>query len=127
MLSERQESLLKNRNLAININPHIASIFQTLKWLQVFFKFIILIPAGRGKSHFLLRKNVLRKEREEKEAAEEEKKKELDYIVALKEQIERLNEELITKEIVIEDFEKDQAILRDLYEHGIIDENGNVL
>ena len=95
--------------------------------MQVFFKFIILIPSGRGKSHFLLRKNVLRKEREEKEAAEEDKKKELDSIVALKEQIERLNEELITKEIVIEDFEKDQAILRDLYEHGIIDENGNVL
>ena len=73
-----------------------------------------------GKSHFLLRKNVIRKEKEEKEAAEEEKKKELDSIITLKEQIERLNEKLITKEIVIEDFAKDQAILLDLYEHEII-------
>ena len=88
---------------------------------------IILISASRGKSQFLLWKNAFKKEREQKDAAEEEKKKELDSVVALKEEIDQLNNELIAKEVIIEDFEKDQIILHNLYERGIIDENGNIL
>ena len=88
---------------------------------------IILISASRGKSHFLLRKNALKKEREQKNAAEEEKKTELDSVVSLKEEIDQLNNELNAKEVIVEDFEKDQIILRNLYERGIIDENDNIL
>ena len=77
------------------------------------------------KSHSLLKKNALRKEREQKKAAVEEKK-ELDYIVSLKEQIDKINGELIAKEVIIEDL-KSQIILRDLYERETIDSYENTL
>ena len=51
MVSERQTSLLK-KNLAININPYIAIVLQNSKIVAGIFRFIILILASIGNSHF---------------------------------------------------------------------------
>ena len=98
-----------------------------LKWLQVGVIFVILVLASRGRSHYLLRKNVLKKEKERRQAAEIERKEESHSIDSLKEQISKMKDELFLKEVEIEDFAKDQSILCDLYERGIIDERRNVL
>ena len=98
-----------------------------LKWLQVGIIFITLVSVSLVRSHYLLRKNVLRKEKEERHAAEILRKEELDSIDSLKEQIDKLNNELFAKEVEIEDLAKDQSILHDLFERRIIDEHGNIL
>ena len=98
-----------------------------LKWLQVGIIFITLVSVSRGRSYYLLRKNVLKKEKEERHAAEILRKEELDSIDSLKEQIDKLNNKLFAKEVEIEDLAKDQSILHDLFEFGIINEHGNIL
>ena len=83
--------------------------------------------ASKGKSHLFLKKNILRKERERNEEEELERKEELDSIPLFQNKIRELEEDLAEKNKEIENLEKDQDILRDLYECGIIDANGNLI
>ena len=83
--------------------------------------------ASKGKSHLLLKKNILCKERERKEEEELERKEELYSIPLFQNKIRELKEDLAEKNKEIENLERDQDILRDLYERGIIDANGNLI
>ena len=83
--------------------------------------------ASKGKSHLLLNKNILRKERERKEEEELERKEELDSIPLFQNKIRELEEDLAEKNKEIENLERDQNILRNLYERDIIDANGNLI
>ena len=51
--------------------------------------------------------------------------KNLDFIPALLDQIEDLKEALYRKEDEMKTFEEDAAILKDFYEKGYIDRDGN--
>ena len=82
---------------------------------------------SKGKSHLLLKKNILRKERERKEEKELERKEELDSIMSFQNKINELKEDLAEKSKQIDILKADQDILRDLYERGIIDANGDVI
>ena len=82
---------------------------------------------SKGKSHLLLKKNILPKERERKEEKELERKEELDSIMSFQNKINELKEDLAEKSKEIDILKADQDILHDLYERGIIDANGDVI
>ena len=79
----------------------------------------------KGRSHHLLKKALLKKKHDALMETEATNKKHLETIPALCEQIEDLKEALYRKEEEMKRFEDDAAILKDLYEKGIIDSNGD--
>ena len=87
----------------------------------------ISVLVAPGRSHQLLRKNVIRKNREMREARDKEKEEELASIPGFVVEIDNLRQELEVKEREIELLMADRDILKDLYEKGVIDDKGNLL
>lgn len=81
----------------------------------------------KGRSHYLLRKAITKKERDKVKAETKAKEELLKSIPNLKEEIEELRKELMVKQRDIERLETDRLILSDLYEKRIIDSQGNLL
>ena len=77
--------------------------------------------------HLLLKKNILRQERERNEEKELEIKEELDSILSIQNKINKLKEDLSEKSKEIEILKVNQDILRDLYGLGVIDATCNVI
>ena len=67
------------------------------------------------------------KQRQAKEEEEKEKQEALDSISELRSEIYFLKTELDIKQLELEQFTRDQGILHDLFEKGIINENGGLL
>ena len=97
------------------------------QWYQVCNLFYSLSAVTKGKSHNLLRKKLLRDEKEQANRIEKEKNDELKAVDALQEEVNNLKEELKQRDYELEKIENDQKILHTLYKDGVIDEHGNLL
>ena len=75
----------------------------------------------------MLKKKLLRDQKEERNRIEEEKEQALLTIEPMKEKIMELKNELQEKEKELNEFNKDSEILRNLFERGVIDIDGNPL
>jgi uncharacterized protein YlxW (UPF0749 family) len=98
-------------------------------WSQVFIS-IFVIPniASRGRSHYLLKSS--RKEEENRAMQVEEKAKEREHqaqVSGLENEIHALQNELKDADEKMEKMKKNSDILSDLFEKGIIDDNGNLI
>ena len=81
----------------------------------------------KGKSHHLLKKTINRKKKDLVKNQEAENHRLLESIPDMTGKIEDLKKELAEKEEKIERYMGDADILRDLYNRGIIDLNGNLI
>ena len=75
----------------------------------------------------MLKRAIIRKEKLRARTREEETKEILDSVPDLKEEIKTLNKEIVDQQIKIEQAKTDQEILRNLYDLGYIDAEGNIL
>ena len=94
VLSIRENSLLEKRNLTIDINPRVASIFKSSQMVANRLISCYAYLATKGKSHHLLRKKLMRDKKQEKELIESQKNDALNTITPLQETIEDLKKEL---------------------------------
>ena len=69
----------------------------------------------------------MRKEKEAKDAEAENMKENAESIPSLANEIEDLKNEILLRDAEIDRFEKERLILKNLYDKGIIDGEGNVL
>ena len=74
-----------------------------------------------------MKKKLLKDEKNKRNQIEKEKEQAIDSIAPLKETIEDLEKELNEKERELEIFSKDSDMLRNLFERGVIDIDGNPL
>ena len=81
----------------------------------------------KGRSHHLLKEAINRKEKDLVKKQEVENHRLLESIPDLTGKIEDLKKELVEKDEKIEQYMGDVDILRDLYNRGIIDLNGNLI
>ena len=75
----------------------------------------------------MLKRAITRKEKLRARTREEETKEILVSVPDLKEEIKTLNKEIVDQQIKIEQAKTDQEILRNLYDLGYIDAEGNIL
>ena len=80
---------------------------------------------AKGRSHRLLRKALIKHEKDKKAETLLKDKQMLKLIPSLREEIEELKHMLIEKDRKIEEYSEDTDILKRLYEDGIIDINGD--
>ena len=97
------------------------------QWLQVSSMSAYHSIVNKGRSHKLLRKYLLRKEKEKKISDAEIVKQDLDSIPNLMNEITDLKNEIMLRDAQIDRLEEDRTILKDLFEKGVIDEEGNLL
>ena len=69
----------------------------------------------------------MRKEKEAKDAEAASMKENAESIPSLVNEIEDLKNEILLRDAEIDRFEKERLILKNLYDKGIIDGEGNVL
>ena len=127
VLKRRVGHMLKKHNLIINVDSRMASIINSSQMVAGRLVHFISIIVSKGRSHHLLRKKLLRDQREEKNKIEEEKEQALLSITPMRREIDELKQELQNKEKELMEFNKDSEILRSLYERGVIDLDGNPL
>ena len=82
---------------------------------------------NKGRSHRLLRKSLLRKEKEVKAAEAAREKEDREFIPSLMNEINDLKNEFMQRDVEIDSFETNRLILKDLFDKGIIDGEGNAL
>ena len=80
-----------------------------------------------GRSNFLLRKAITRKERLQKDEEDKHNDEILKNVPRLERQIEDLKKEVLEQKYELERNEEERVILQKLYDQGYIDEDGNVL
>ena len=127
VLKRREGHMLKKHNLIINVDSRMANIINSSQMVAGRLVHFISIIVSKGRSHHLLRKKLLRDQREEKDKIEEEKEQALLSITPMRREIDELKQELQNKEKELMEFNKDSEILRSLYERGVIDLDGNPL
>ena len=86
---------------------------------------IYLVKSGR--SHYLLKRSITNKKKEQQRFEQEQKELMLISSDTLKDQIKLLKSELLEKEKLINDHQNDSRILKDLFNKGFIDQDGNVI
>ena len=96
-----------------------------VKWCLVLHYFTKTCLVKKGRSHLLLRKCFIKREKELRAEQKEKDLQLLNSIPSLTEQIEDLKKELQEKEKKLEKYMEDSDILRKLYQDGHIDEHGN--
>ena len=69
----------------------------------------------------------MRKEKKAKDAEAERMKENAESILSLVNEIEDLKNEILLRDAEIDRFEEERLILKNLYDKGIIDGEGNVL
>ena len=75
----------------------------------------------------MLRRAITRKKKLRAKVKELETKEILDSVPDLKNEIEILNNEIVDQQIIIEKAKADWEILKELYDKGYIDAEGNIL
>ena len=80
-----------------------------------------------GRSNFLLRKAIARKEKLQKDEEDKHNDEILKNVPRLERQIEDLKKEVLEQKYELERNEEEWVILQKLYDQGYIDEDGNVL
>ena len=98
-----------------------------LRWLLVCSLNTDQNIVNKGRSHKLLRKYLLRKEKEQKIFDEARDKECIESIPSLMNEINDLKNEIMLKDEEIFRLEEDQSILKNLFDKGVIDGEGNVL
>ena len=127
VLKRRESQMLKKHNLTINVDSRMADIINSSQMVAGRFAHYLTKLVSKGRSHHLLRKKLLRDQREEKNKIEEEKEQALLSITPMRREIDELKQELQNKEKEVMEFSKDSEILRSLYDRGVIDLDGNPL
>ena len=88
---------------------------------------IILLLVTKGGSNFLLRKAVTRKQMLADKAKKREDEETLKNVPGLPMQIDDLNKEIRVQQYEIEKNESERQILKQLYDKGYIDNEGNII
>ena len=127
----REESIIKKHSMEITVNPRIADALNKSSMLSSIISFIYFTIAQRGRSHLLLRDQEEEKTvKGLKKIADNHKQRyneiweENDY---LKGEIEKLGDELERRRNEMLDEDKNRELLSELYEKGVIDEDGNII
>ena len=105
----------------LQISFVIAKLYQVLLFIS------ILHVVHKGRSHQLLRKAVLKKEKEQKNLEELNKNEQLKSIPYLQKEIHDLKKELTDKDKELELYEKDAELLKELHRQGYIDDDGKFI
>ena len=126
-MNKREVQMLKKSNTIVKMNSKIAKIFKNSHNVSGFLLTSLLCLVEKGKSHMLLRKAILQDQRTANKNKEKELKDVADLVPELKNEINKLAEELDAKDKNIEEYEKQRLMLAKLYEVGVIDEDGNLI
>ena len=123
VLAKREDSMLE-KNLAININSEIADISRNSRMVtgmvfifNFFYSLTLKISLFTQKEHPF-------KKWEIKEIKQKEEEEKIDSNIMLHKEIDELRDEFVVKEREIEHLQADRAILVELYDLGLIDEQG---
>ena len=90
VLKEREDMMLKKRNLSINIDSRIAEIFKSSKMVASILKLSLTFIVSNGRSNHLLRKKLLRDKKEERNRAQIDQEIVLGTIPLMRREIEEL-------------------------------------
>ena len=126
-MHNREEHILKEKNIVMKMDQRIARIFQHSQNVSGKHNCFTSGTVEKGKSHKLLRKALLKDEKEDKKREIEEAKDQVSSIPGLISEIDQLRAEIQLKTEKIEVDEKDQDILSKLFDMGIIDANGDLI
>ena len=113
----RKQELIKNQNLVINAKPEFIDIFQKSQ----------VVSLMKGRSHFLTRMPRITKDKQTIQDLEEEKGEYDSKVINLIEEIEALRGKIQQLEANQIDNDDNAEKLSNLYELGVIDENGNLI
>ena len=127
VMNKREEQILKKSNIIIKMNSKIAKIFKNSHNVSGILLISLLCLVEKGKSHMLLRKAILQDQRAARKNQEKELKDVADLVPELRSEINKLAEELDAKDKKIEEYEKHSGMLAELFEIGVIDEDGNLI
>ena len=127
-LEEREADMLKKHNLIMEVDMDFADIFNSSSMVsQVININPNLYIVQKGRSHQLLRKIIVKREKDQKEQEGKHQKELLESLPHLKEEISNLKDEIASKDKNLDRFNQDAGILEELYRKGVIDENGNLI
>ena len=128
-IKEREQYILKNKSLEFQVDPRIVKAVEKSSMLSsnIFTSFFNL--ASKGRSHLLLRdleeeKTVKGLKRIKNQQSIQINEAE-DEIEKLRKEISLLQSEIDQRDCYEKEEEKHRQLLSDLYEKGIIDEDGN--
>ena len=127
VMHEREDCLLTKRNITLKINPKVAKIFYEYQSVSGMMLSIILCLVEKGKFHRLLRKALIKDEKEVKAFKQHKLETEAEKVTALKLEIEKLKAEIDAKNEEIEKEKYNNDILSELHEKGVIDEEGRII
>ena len=117
--------MLKRNNQCIQVSPRMAEIIKSSQMVSGKIMNLIAWLVSKGRSHHLLKKKLLKDEKEKRNRAEEEKERAINSIAPMRKAIQELKKELSEKEKELESYSKDSDILHSLFERGVIDIDGN--
>ena len=130
-IKERETFIIDKHSMEIKVDSRIAEALNSSSMLSSNTYNILNFVAQKGRSHLLLRDKEedktmkgLKKIAEKNRQRYNQMCEENDY---LKSEIEKLAEELDRKSDEAQDENKNRELLSDLYEKGIIDEEGNII
>ena len=130
-IKKRETFILDKHSMEIKVDSRIAEALNSSSMLSSNINNILNFIAQKGRSHLLLRDKEeektmkgLKKISERNQQRYNQMWEENEY---LKAEIEKLGDEIDRKRNKSKDDEKNRELLSDLYEKGIIDENGNII
>ena len=109
------------------MNSKVAKIFQNSQNISCILLISLFCLVEKDKSHKLIRKAIINDKREANQLKKEELKDTTSLTPGLKNEIDRLMEELEVKNDKKEVYEKQEKMLETLFDFGIIDGNGNLI
>ena len=113
----RKQNLIESQNLSINAKPEFIDIFKKSQAVSLM----------KGRSHFLTRMPRITKDKQMIQDLEEEKERYDSKVSNLIEEIETLRNRIQQLEDSQVDNDDNIEKLSNLYELGVIDENGNLI
>ena len=96
-MHKREDYLLTKRNITMRMDPCIAKIFSESQNVSGMIPVVIWFLVEKGKSHRLLRKALIKDEKEAKNVRQQRLERDADKIPALKIEIENLRSEIAAK------------------------------
>ena len=130
-IKSRERHIIESNSLEIKTEGRIADAIMNSSFISSKSNKYINIIASKGRSHLLMRTPKLKSDRkknmhlykDEEEKSEDEK----NDVKILKDEIKKLNEQLNDKQKEIRKSEKYGDLLSDLFQKGIIDNEGNFI